>query len=495
MKRLTSLLLSLMMLPVNAETPIANDQGTTGLRAGETAEQKAKRLAWWKEARFGMFIHWGLYAKLGGEYQGPGDTEPRRTDWIGEWAMNSLRIPVKEYKALAADWNPQNWDADAIARLAKRAGMKYVVITTKHHDGFAIYDSNVSDWNIHDATPLGRDPIAELADACHRHGLKLGFYYSHNQDWCHPGGDAWGLAEWEKPFLPGCTPPPDMKGWASGSHWDEAQLGDYDRYLKTISLPQVEEILTKYGPIDIVWFDTPRIKRQAATREQMQPFLDLVEKHQPQALINNRLGGGIEGDYQTPEQEIPDTGLDYEWETCMTMNESWGYKSFDHDWKPPAEIIRMLVEIVSKGGNFLFNIGPDGMGNIPAPSVSRLLTIGEWMDMNGEAVYGCGPSLLDGLPDGIRSSTKTDADGKTRIHLFLPNWPANGKLEIPGLSGKLTACSVLGSDAQPKARLADEGLVIEGLPQKPPHELMSVVTLAFDARPTVRRTKADVESR
>jgi alpha-L-fucosidase len=474
-----------MALPILAETPIADDQGAIGLRAGETAEQKAERLAWWKEARFGMFIHWGLYARLGGEYQGPGDTEPRRTNWIGEWIMNTLRIPVQDYKALAADWNPQNWDADAIARLAKRAGMKYIVITTKHHDGFAIYDSDVSDWNIHDATPLGRDPIAELAEACRRHGLRLGFYYSHNQDWCHPGGDAWSRIGKDAGCLPGCKVPPDMKGWVSGCHWDQAQLGDYDEYLKKIALPQVEEILTKYGRIDLIWFDTPRVKRPDATREQMQLFLDLVEKHQPQALVNNRLGGTIQGDYKTPEQEIPDTGLNYDWETCMTMNKSWGYKSFDHDWKSPGDILWMLVDITSKGGNFLFNIGPDGMGNIPAPSVSRLLAIGEWMDRHGEAVYGCGPSLLDKLPDGIRSSTGTDANGNTVIYLLLRDWPEDGTLKIPGLAGKLLACRVLGSEATPKGRLTDKELVVEGLPLEAPHELVSVIAITFDGKPAV----------
>ncbi|MCH7225903.1 alpha-L-fucosidase [Haloferula sp. A504] len=473
---------------MSANPPIANDQGTTGLRAGETPEQRAERLAWWKEARFGMFIHWGLYAKLGGEYQGPDDDKPRRTDWIGEWIMNSLRIPVAEYKSLATDWNPQNWDAQAIVRLAKQAGMKYIVITTKHHEGFAIYDSDVSDWNIHDATPMKRDPIAELAEACRRHGLKLGFYYSHNQDWCHPGGDAWGSFSWrgKKEFLPGCELPDGEGRWCSGCHWDKAQLGDYDEYLRTVALPQVEEILTKYGRIDIVWFDTPRVRRPAATREQMQPFLDLVEKHQPHALINNRLGAGIEGDYRTPEQEIPDTGLDYEWETCMTMNESWGYKSFDHDWKSPEEILWMLVDITSKGGNFLFNIGPDGMGNIPAPSVSRLLAVGEWMETHGEAIYGCGPSLLEGLPDGIRSSTKVDEDGHTRIFLFIKDWPKDGKLEVSGVSGEPVESRLLGSEVGVEARVVDEGLVVEGLPQKPPHEMVSVLSLSFTEQPVLR---------
>ena len=260
-------------------------------------------MKWWREARFGMFIHWGVYSVPAGTYK------DKKISGIGEWIMNNGKIPVAEYKAYAKEFNPVNYNPDEWVRLAKEAGMKYIVITSKHHDGFALFDSKVTDWDIVDATPYGKDLLKPLAQACKKHGIKLGFYYSQAQDWNHAGGAA------------------------NGGHWDPAQDGDMNEYIQKIAAPQVREILTNYGDIAVLWWDTPTdMTRQRA--DMLQPLIEL----QPGIITNNRLGGGYPGDTETPEQFIPATGFkDRDWETCMTMNNTWGYKSYDNSWKPRKE--------------------------------------------------------------------------------------------------------------------------------------------------------------
>jgi len=266
----------------------------------ESKEQHEARMAWWKDARFGMFIHWGIYSVPAGTYDG------KQIPGIGEWIMNRGKIPVARYAEYAKEFNPVEFNADTWVSIAKNAGMKYIVITSKHHDGFAMFHSETSPYNIHDATPFKRDPIAELAAACKKAGIRFGLYYSQAQDWHHRGGAA------------------------NGGHWDPAaQDGSFDDYLDKIAVPQVREILTKYGPISVLWFDTPT----NMTKERAEKFIPVL-KLQPQIIVNNRLGGGFEGDLSTPEQYIPATGvLGKDWETCMTMNDTWGYKSYDDHWK------------------------------------------------------------------------------------------------------------------------------------------------------------------
>jgi len=441
-----------------ADQPIANVQ-EAGVK--DTGSESIARKQWWKDARFGMFIHWGIYSVPAGVHNG------KEIPWLGEWIMNKGQIPVAEYRKYAKDFNPHDWNAEAVVRLAKAAGMKYIVITTKHHDGFAMYDSDVSDWNIMDATPFGRDPIAELATACREHGIKLGFYYSQAQDWSHKGGEAW---QWgEDPNRPG------KHTWLPGGHWDEAQKGAFDAYLKNIALPQVEEILTKYGDIAVIWFDTPA----GMTKERAEPFMELVKKHHPRILINNRLGGGFKGDFTTPEQNIPATGLDYDWETCMTMNDTWGYKTTDHSWKGPEVLINMLIETSSKGGNFLLNIGPDERGNIPAPTVNALLAVSEWMDVNSEAIYETDASRFLDLKCG-KSTTRDLENGNTRLYFHVQEWPKDGTLNLPVLKNKILSAQVLGSDARVQHKPAENGILLSGLPSAPVSKFGTVIAIEVE---------------
>jgi alpha-L-fucosidase len=281
------------------------------------SQTSQNKMIWWEEAKFGMFIHWGVYAVSAGTYDG------KQIAGIGEWIMNRGKIPVSEYKAYSREFNPVKYDPEAWAKLAKEAGMKYLVITSKHHDGFALFDSKVTDWDIVDATPYGKDLLKPLAEACWKEGIKLGFYYSQAQDWNHPGGAA------------------------SGGHWDAAQDGSMDEYLDKIAVPQVKEILENYGGLDILWWDTPT----DMTKERAEKFLPIIEKY-PDLITNNRLGGGYEGDTETPEQFVPATGFPgRHWEVCMTMNDTWGYKSYDDNWKSTKVLLQTLVDIVSKGGN------------------------------------------------------------------------------------------------------------------------------------------------
>ncbi|BDI28538.1 alpha-L-fucosidase [Capsulimonas corticalis] len=342
--------------PAAAASPVVEDP-----HAHETKAQRDARMKWWREARFGMFVHWGLYAVPGGFWNGkPVGGRAVNTQGYGEWIMHNAEIPVADYAKLAPQFNPTQFDADAWAQAAKDAGMKYLVFTAKHHDGFAMFHSKVDEFNIFDGTPFHRDPVAELAAACRKKGIKFGLYYSQSQDWSHPGGAAWD------------------------GHWDKAQDGDYDAYLRNVAVPQVKELLTKYGPISVFWFDTDT----DMTPERAAPFVESL-KLQPNIIYNNRLGGGFSGDTETPEQHVPATGFkDRDWESCMTINTTWGYRSDDFNFKSTEELTHNLIDIASKGGNYLLNVGPDAQGVIPAPEVERLKQMGAWLKTNGESIYG-----------------------------------------------------------------------------------------------------------
>jgi alpha-L-fucosidase len=314
-----------------------------------------KRLQWFREAKYGLFIHWGLYAIPAGEWHG------KRSLGLGEWIMNRSQIPVRDYERLASQFNPVKFNADDWVRLAKDAGMKYIVITSKHHDGFAMFKSKVSEYNIVNATPFKRDILKELADACARQGMRLGFYYSQSQDWHEPNG--------------------------AGNDWDFGpdEKKDYDQYLRGKAEPQVRELLTGYGPVALIWFDTPRMM----TGDRAQRFADIVRSLQPNTLIDGRLG--TEGDYRsTGDNVIPPEAQGGAWETPATINHTWGYRTDDTDWKSPGQITFKLIDIVSKGGNYLLNVGPMADGVIPQPSQDILRTVGRWLRVNGDAVYGAG---------------------------------------------------------------------------------------------------------
>jgi alpha-L-fucosidase len=360
----------------------------------ETPAQKDSRMQWWREARFGMFIHWGLYSIPAGEWHG------QRTPHIGEWIMNDLSIPVADYKAFAKDFNPTGFSAHDIVALAKSAGMKYIVITAKHHDGFAMFDSKVDPFNIVAATPFKRDPLKELAEECRKQGVKLGFYYSQAQDWTAPGGAAIVRGNHDK----------------TTGHWDKAQDGSFDDYLHKKSNPQIEELLNNYKEYPVVvWFDTPT---DAMTPERAAEVVKLLNKH-PNLIWNNRLGGTYKGDTETPEQFIPPQGYPgRDWESCMTMNDTWGYKSFDTNFKSTETLVRNLIDIASKGGNYLLNIGPDSHGIVPAPEVERLQQMGQWLKVNGEAIYSTQATLF-GAEAGSFSPTEKDKNGKQK---FISTW-------------------------------------------------------------------------
>ena len=342
----------------------------------------APRLEWFRAGRFGMFIHWGLYAIPAGEWQG------QQIPGIGEWLMLRARVPVVEYERLASQFNPVKFDAEAWASLAAEAGAKYVVITAKHHDGFCMFKSDFTSYNIVDATPFGRDPMPELAEACRRHGLRFCFYYSQTQDWHHPDGD--------------------------GNDWDyDESAKDFDGYVENYVKPQVRELLTKYGPIGLIWFDTPK----RMTPEQSRGLVELVHELQPECLVNGRIGNGL-GDYaESRDNVIPGGALQVDWEVPATINDTWGFKANDHNWKSPADLVRNLVDVVSKGGNYLLNVGPTAEGVIPQPSVERLQAVGRWLDTNGEAIYVTRPGPLQGRPD-----LRTTARGST-VYLHAFNWP------------------------------------------------------------------------
>ncbi len=420
--------------------------------ASETPAQRDARMKWWREARFGMFIHWGVYSVPAGTYHG------KRIDGIGEWIMCTGKIPMVEYQQFATQFNPVKFNAEEWVRTAKTAGMKYIVITSKHHDGFAMFDSKASDWNIVNRTPFKRDPLKELAAACRKEGLRLGFYYSQAQDWNNGGSECSGA-------------------------WDPAQKHDMDEYINRVAVAQVKEILTNYGPgvPAVLWWDTS-CDMNPERAAKLIPLLKL----KPGIIHNNRLGGGFNGDTETPEQEIPATGFKgRDWETCMTMNDTWGFKSYDNNWKPTETLVRNLVDIASKGGNYLLNVGPSNEGLIPAPSVERLRAVGAWMKVNDEAIYGTSASPFKKLAWG----RATQKPGKLYLHVF--DWPKDGKLLVP-LASPVKQAYLLAKKSPKLAVVSSaEGLTVS-LPAASPSPFAGVVVLDLAGPPKVIETSARI---
>ncbi len=427
-------------------------------KSKQQSSQKEDRMEWFKEAKFGMFIHWGPYSKLAGEWQGKQVPVGENSEWI----MQKMQIPVEEYRKMASTFNPVEFDAEEWVSLAKQTGMKYIVITSKHHDGFAMYDSKVSNYNIVDHTPYNKDPMKALAEACEKEGIKLGFYYSHREDWNHP--------------------------YAYGNTWDfdssQTNLDSMDhpdlfrKYLEEKAKPQVKELLNTYHP-RIIWFD-----RGMYTQEQGREFVDLVHNLSPECLVNGRVGHydkELLGDYQSlSDHGLPVGGVEEYFEALGSVNKTWGYSKFDTTWKSPREIIRRLVMSVSKGGNYLLNVGPTGEGVIPAPVVRRFKRVGEWMQKNSESIYGVTSSpFLEEIPWGW----VTQKGEKLYLHIF--QWPEDQKLEIEGLKNTVKrAYMLVDKETNLKVQRNNNRLIIS-LPSEPENNINSVAVLEIEGEPRV----------
>lgn len=342
---------------------------------------KDTKQQWFKDAKFGLFIHWGLYSVLAGEYKGV------KTDRIAEWIMNHQDIPVAEYEKLAAQFNPVEFNAEAIVKKAKEWGMKYIVFTSKHHEGFAMYHSKCSKYNVVDATPFGRDILGELALACQKYGIKLGLYYSQSQDWHDPDGFMYGKDNSHKNF---------------------------QAYLDRKCMPQLREILTEYGDIALIWFDTP----MDTTLEQSQKMIDLVKSLQPNCIISGRIGNHM-GEYMTTgDNFIPRLPFEGDWEVPATLNDTWGFNRYDRNWKNPDDIIRLLLKINSRGGNYLLNIGPDSLGRVPEGSINVLDQVGKYVQENADAIFDT--KRVDIYAYELEWSQFTRKDNKLFVHMLQP---------------------------------------------------------------------------
>ena len=422
--------------------------------ASKSQLSQDRRMKWWREARFGLFIHWGLYAIPEGIWKG------KEIPGIGEWIQKRANIPVAEYEKLAEKFNPVKFDAEAWVQVAKDAGMKYLTITSKHHDGFALFKSKASPYNIVDATPYGKDVIAELAKACKKAKLNLCFYYSQKQDWHHPNG--------------------------SGNTVDfDPARQNFNQYMNEKGLPQVKEILTQYGPIGMIWYDTPQDITPAQTRK----FIEAVTTHQPNCLVNGRAGHGL-GDYQSMgDNLIPPARLDGDWETPATLNDTWGFKKNDRNWKPAEGLIRRLVDIVSKGGNYLLNVGPTAEGVIPKASVTRLRKVGDWLKINGDAIYGASAS-----PHPYELSWGAITTRGRKLYLHIWDWP-KAPFMLYGLKNKVRKAYLLADEKrsaietnQSRDEAIDLDILSLKLPARRPDKVVSVVVLEVTGEPKMDGT-------
>jgi alpha-L-fucosidase len=437
------------------------------LTAQESAskDKAESRMDWFRQAKFGMFIHWGVYSMAAGEWNGETDH--------AEWLQLTAKIPLAEYTEYAKDFNPKKFDADRWVKIVKDAGMQYLVITSKHHDGFAMFDSACSDHNVVDGTAFKRDPLKELSQACARHGIRFCVYYSLGRDW-------------QDPDVP--TGRGEKKGFRSNLiDFPKEDEKVFARYFQRKVKPQVRELLTDFGPIGIFWFDTYGL----ISKEESTELKQIIRELQPDCIINARIGHKL-GDYKVSEQEIPADGSFEPWESCMTMNKHWSYNRADDQWKTTKKLLHNLIDIVSKGGNFLLNVGPTGEGEIPEPSVDRLVEIGAWLKTNGEAVYGCGPT-----PFGEELKTKatgksskkevtawkwraTTKPGQIFVHVF--EWP-RGSLVLPAVSEKIVSVAMLGGDNGELDFEQDSSGVKITLPKAAPDEIASVIRIKLDSKP------------
>lgn len=422
-----------------------------GVRPAEAAAsdgQQQARMEWWREAKFGMFIHWGVYAVPAGVWDGE--------EKYAEWIRHRAHIPLSVYEHIPADFNPTKYNPDRWVRLAKQAGMKYMVITSKHHDGFCIFDSELTEWDVIDSSPYDKDLLMQLRRSANKvEDFKLGYYYS-IMDWHHPD------------YLP-------RRGWSDRSA-EGADMDEYTEYVKN----QVKELIYEYDPA-ILWFDGGW--EDTWTEERGLEVLNMIRELNPSIIVNNRLE--VDGDYTTPEQHIPGQAMDRDWETCMTMNGHWGYAKYDENWKSTKTLIRNLVDIVSKGGNYLLNVGPRADGTFPEESIQRLKEIGTWMDENGESIYGTSGSPFRRLAWG-RCTMKP---GKLYLHVF--NWPEDNTLEVPGLKNEVTGASLLATGTKLGVTREGEEMITVRVPDKALNPIDTVIVLRIEGEPDVAPWRAE----
>jgi alpha-L-fucosidase len=432
-----------------------------------TAETKAEndaRMGWFREARFGMFIHWGLYAVPAGEWNG------KKYGGGVEWIQSLAKIPVSEYTPLIKKFNPVKYDADAWVRLAKEAGMEYIVITSKHHDGFCLWPSAQTDWDVA-STPYQKDLLQPLAEACAKHGVRLCFYHS-IMDWHHP---EYGTK------MP----------WRGNAATASPDMDKFTAYLKA----QLDELLA-YKP-GILWFDGEW--EAAWTHERGKDLYAYLRAKDPQLIINNRVDKGrkgmagfnsdskFKGDYCTPEQEIPASGLPgVDWESCMTMNNTWGYSAHDQKWKSTEVLVRNLIDITSKGGNYLLNVGPTAEGLIPDASAERLKGMGAWMKAHAEAIHGTTASPFPNTPAWGRCTTRSLPNGNTVLYLHVFEWPADRKLVVKGLANQPLRASLLAKANQGLSMSSAKGDLTITVPAAMPDKLATVIALEIKGTPQVR---------
>ena len=374
------------------------------------APADSDKTQWFRDAKFGIFMHWGLYSEIGNQWQG------KDYHGSGEWIMNRAKIPAAVYAREAARFDPTNFDAAAIAQFVKDSGARYLVITAKHHEGFAMFDSQVSPFNIVDATPYHQDPMRALSAACRGAGIKFGFYYSQFLDWHEPNG--------------------------GGNRWDFSEnVKDYKSYYAQKSIPQIRELLSNYGPLGLVWFDMPG----GLNKDETLAFISEVRRLQPDCLISSRVGNGL-GDFRDfGDSELPPGVMAGPWEAIFTHNDSWGYVQGDMNFKTPREIIHLLAATSARGGNLLLNVGPDGTGRIPEFSARYLRAVGQWLAVNGDSIYGTTHSPIPDQPWGVG----TLKPGRLFLHVFVR--PQDGVLVVPGFGAELKRVSLLGQKHSLKA--------------------------------------------
>lgn len=442
-----------LLLPTQGGESMDEMWGGESVRAGAETDE---RTALFRDGKYGMFIHWGLYSHLGGQWK-------EQTFYgIGEWILNQMAIDRSEYMALAAQFNPVDFDATEIVRVAKEAGMKWIIITAKHHEGFAMFQS-AHPFNIVDASPFGRDPMKELAEACREAGLGFGFYYSHNQDWTAPGG-AGG---------------PDRN--------DDGSPATFDQYFEEKCYPQVVEICSNYGELAFVWFDTPG----GMPARHVKALAEVVARKQPMAMLCSRIGHGM-GDYVSlGDMEVPLRNRSELWETCDTTNDSWSYAWYDQNWKSPREILHRLVSTVARGGTYLLNVGPDGKGRIPAMAADNLIQAGAWIKEHPGVIYGASPS-----PWGQAQPWGDVTRKGNTLHIVVFDWPSDRRVFLPGMRGNPSSAELIGHDGRRHAlTIGKEGSwtvieAAEAADAATTSAIASVIEMKFEEPPGIDQTSS-----